>query len=121
MRSLKVQNVVVFALDSEAIRACRKSHGGGGYAVCLEGQGRTALQKYLIVLLYLYLDRDVFWFDFDSVWLQNPAGALRKAIDAAPNATLHAAIDFDSSDCAMNAFFLIRSSSMSSDALGSIS
>lgn len=87
--------------------------------MCLWGEGRTALQKYVIVFAFLRLGFDVFWFDFDSVWLKNPLPALRRALATAEEAAaaepggakpdVLSAIDFDSTNCAMNAFFWLRS------------
>lgn len=108
-------NVVVFALDAEAMKLCLaapKVH-------CISGSQQTALQKYEIVLVFLSLDRDTFWFDFDSVWLNNPVPFIRAAEEAdaleaerssrSPS-MVFSAIDFDSMNCVMNAYFLIRPS-----------
>ncbi|CAE6916160.1 unnamed protein product [Symbiodinium sp. CCMP2592] len=86
---------------------------------CISGSEQTALQKYEIVLVFLSLDRDTFWFDFDSVWLKNPVPFIRaaEAADALEAETssrspsmVFSAIDFNSKNCAMNAYFLIRPS-----------
>eukprot|EP00927_Polykrikos_kofoidii_P023888 TRINITY_DN21846_c0_g1_i4.p1 TRINITY_DN21846_c0_g1~~TRINITY_DN21846_c0_g1_i4.p1 ORF type:complete len:904 (+),score=103.50 TRINITY_DN21846_c0_g1_i4:34-2712(+) len=114
---LAIPNVVVFTLDETAhllCRAAQRAHGSP--AVCLRGEGKTALQKYVVVLTYLALGRDVFWFDFDSVWLKNPLPFLRKAqaeesiLEEGAVPDVLAAIDFNSRNCAMNAFFWVRSS-----------
>ncbi|CAE8615200.1 unnamed protein product, partial [Polarella glacialis] len=118
VRSLAMQNVVVFVLDDLAENACRAAAAIGA-VTCLRGEGQTALQKYVIVLAYLVLGRDTFWFDFDSVWLKNPLPTLQRAqeaeaaaarADGRPEATVFAAIDFDSKNCPMNAFFLLKAS-----------
>eukprot|EP00439_Symbiodinium_sp_Y106_P014267 s4026_g2.t1 len=63
--------------------------------------------------------RDTFWFDFDSVWLKNPVPFIRaaEAADALEAETssrspsmVFSAIDFNSKNCAMNAYFLLRPS-----------
>ncbi|CAJ1423102.1 unnamed protein product [Effrenium voratum] len=86
---------------------------------CVRGEPKTALQKYVIVLTLASLGCDTFWFDFDSVWLKNPVPALKRAEAAEAaravqekraEALLLSAIDFDSKNCAMNAFFLLRPS-----------
>merc|ERR1712159_777150 len=107
---LQLPNVVVFALDEEAEHACRATQRSRPNVLfCIRGTGRTALQKYVVVLSYLALGWDVFWFDFDSVWLQNPVPYVQAALDHVPTAQLLSAIDFDSVNCAMNAFFWVKS------------
>lgn len=118
VRALGIPNVVVFVLDDEAEQRCRAELLEGSRSpCCLRGQGRTALQKYIVVLTFLRLGFDVFWFDFDSVWLKNPWPVLQGAIaDAEAEAVATAGekpdvlsgIDFDSINCAMNAFFWVR-------------
>lgn len=114
VRRLAIPNIVVFALDELAEDACRRNG-----VLFVRGMERTALQKYVIVLAFLELGFDVFWFDFDSVWLKNPLPALQQAMAAEaaaasaaqrPEAMVFSAIDFDSKNCAMNAFFLLRQS-----------
>merc|ERR1712129_314359 len=61
-----------------------------------------------VVLTYLSLGWNVFWFDFDSVWLKNPVPYLESALKAKPSTELMAAIDFDSQNRAMNAFFWVK-------------
>jgi len=116
---LQIPNVVVFVLDKSARDMCQQAQRDYGKPdVCLEGKERTALQKYIVVLSYLLLDRDVFWFDFDSIWLQNPMAAIRSHEAKAEVSNqlvpegrplIYSAIDYDSLNCGMNAFFLIKS------------
>lgn len=109
VRGLELPNVVIFALDAAAETACRATWRARGPNVfCMRGKGRTALQKYVVVLAYLVLDRDVFWFDFDSVWLQNPVPYLKAEFEQRPSVEVFAAIDFDSTNCAMNGFFWVK-------------
>lgn len=113
---LEMQNVVIYTLDEAATHSCRRSANSMDSRfrpVCLPGEGKTALQKYVIVLAYLVLGMDVFWFDFDAIWLQNPLPALSRAVEherGVPGASVLAAIDFDSLNCVMNAFFLVKAS-----------
>lgn len=119
VRTLGIPNVVVFVLDDLAERACEAARQTArtNPIFCLRGEGKTALQKYIVVIAYMFLGRDVFWFDFDSVWLKNPLPVLRAAQAAGeaeaasasrPAPTIYPAIDFDSKNCVMNAFFLIK-------------
>lgn len=104
VRALAIPNVIVFTLDDLADQTCRQS----AVLTCIRGKEQNALQKYIIVLAYLCLGWDVFWFDFDSVWLQNPLPYLKAAVQQSAGAQVLSAIDFDSKNCAMNAFFWIR-------------
>lgn len=121
LQRLQILNVVVFVLDDSAQRACEEARLSisRSIAVCLRGIGQTSLQKYISLLAYLVLGRDVFWFDFDSVWMKDPHPMLREAEQAelasrsaagTPAASIFTAIDFDSTNCAMNAFFMIKAS-----------
>lgn len=109
VRRIKLPNVVVFALDAAAQEACVATQSlAGPRLFCMRGKGRTALQKYVVVLSYLVLGWDVFWFDFDSVWLQNPVPHVKAALEKEPSTEILAAIDFDSTNCAMNGFFWVK-------------
>jgi len=114
IRKLQIPNVVVFALDEIAMVSCRAVLAAqrplGPQAFCMQGEGKNALQKYVVVLAYLAFGWDVFWFDFDSVWLQNPVPFIQSAVALSPEAEILSAMDFDSADCLMNAFFFVRSS-----------
>ena len=89
LQRLAIPNVVVYALDAEAERECASAHQSyGAPAFCLRGEGKTALQKYVVILLYLAVGREVFWFDFDSVWLKNPMPFLRSLEAERPSCVL---------------------------------
>jgi len=128
IQRLGIPNVVLYVLDDDAESSCQALAQSRGFPkFCLRGYQRTALQKYEVVLAYLLLGRDVFWFDFDSIWLKNPVPVLEDilgdrrpfpadpaladamGIPRASQADVLTAVDVDSVNNAMNAFFWVRS------------
>ncbi|KAF4681137.1 hypothetical protein FOZ60_012559, partial [Perkinsus olseni] len=103
-RELRADNdVIVYALDGVASRACENS---GLHFVT--GGARSSLQKYILVLALLQLDRVVMWIDFDAYWYRHPAFALPQ--NWGDGVEILSAVDFNSEDCLMNAMFAIRPS-----------
>ncbi|KAF4679932.1 hypothetical protein FOZ60_014294 [Perkinsus olseni] len=103
-RELRADNdVIVYALDGVASKACEES---GLHFVT--GEARSSLQKYLLVLALLQLDRVVMWIDFDAYWYRHPAFALPQ--NWGDGVEILSAVDFNSEDCLMNAMFAIRPS-----------
>mmetsp|Transcript_82106 Transcript_82106/g.171890 ORF Transcript_82106/g.171890 Transcript_82106/m.171890 type:complete len:610 (-) Transcript_82106:79-1908(-) len=125
LEDLSMKNVILYVLDDNAHKVCRKLSRSGFPRYCLRGSRQGTLQKYEVVLTYLSLGKSVFWFDFDSFWLQNPEPYLAslevsertfppddiaKAFGLSPaaDADILAAVDADSPNQVMNAFFWIR-------------
>jgi len=130
---LQIVNVVVFTMDDSGQAAClaaeerirsrdyaTEGQRGAWRATCLQGQGRSCLQKFVGALVYVSLGRDVFYFDFDSVWLKNPFEALRAAVESKNSPLVLTGGDLASECGASNSIFFVKATDMTANWLSDL-
>eukprot|EP00928_Gymnodinium_smaydae_P079346 TRINITY_DN63303_c0_g1_i1.p1 TRINITY_DN63303_c0_g1~~TRINITY_DN63303_c0_g1_i1.p1 ORF type:complete len:676 (+),score=80.47 TRINITY_DN63303_c0_g1_i1:93-2120(+) len=77
--ALGIDNLALFCLDAESHEICEKLPSARG-SRCIRGTP-SILNKFTLPLVYLHLNVDVFWLDFDVFLLRDPTALVLDAVE----------------------------------------